>query len=76
MKDELLNFYFCYQPLNFRTKIVRKWLSVIQGQEWKDIRSSVTPAFTTGKIKRVNQNSITNYQIYKIQIFQSDVAAD
>jgi hypothetical protein len=27
----------------------------MRGQEWKDIRSSVTPAFTTGKIKRVIQ---------------------
>jgi cytochrome P450 family 3 subfamily A len=34
---------------------MRKWLSLMRGQEWKDIRSSVTPAFTTGKIKRVIQ---------------------
>nr|CAH0100563.1 unnamed protein product [Daphnia galeata] len=40
--------------LNFRKKIVRKWLSILKGQEWKDIRSSVTPAFTTGKIKRMS----------------------
>lgn len=25
----------------------------MKDQEWKDVRSSVTPAFTTGKIKRV-----------------------
>ena len=28
-------------------------MSIMRGQEWKDVRSSVTPAFTTGKIKRV-----------------------
>jgi cytochrome P450 family 3 subfamily A len=32
---------------------MRKWMMLMKGQEWKDIRSSVTPAFTTGKIKRV-----------------------
>lgn len=36
------------------TKVMRKWLTVMKGQEWKDIRSSVTPAFTTGKIKRMS----------------------
>jgi cytochrome P450 family 3 subfamily A len=39
--------------MEMKTKIIRKWLSLMKGQEWKDIRSSVTPAFTTGKIKRV-----------------------
>jgi hypothetical protein len=29
-------------------------VSSARGQEWKDIRSSITPAFTTGKIKRVS----------------------
>nr|CAH0100173.1 unnamed protein product [Daphnia galeata] len=37
-----------------KTKVIRKWLSMMKGQEWKDIRSSVTPAFTTGKIKRMS----------------------
>jgi cytochrome P450 len=27
-------------------------VSIMRDQEWKDVRSSVTPAFTTGKIKR------------------------
>ncbi|XP_046449638.1 cytochrome P450 3A14-like [Daphnia pulex] len=42
------------RSFQMRTKIIRKWLSVMKGQEWKDIRSSVTPAFTTGKIKRMS----------------------
>ncbi|EFX77992.1 hypothetical protein DAPPUDRAFT_225529 [Daphnia pulex] len=42
------------RTFNFKTKIVRKWLTVVKGKEWKDIRSSVTPAFTTGKIKRMS----------------------
>ena len=28
-------------------------MTLILDQEWKDVRSSITPAFTTGKIKRV-----------------------
>lgn len=28
-------------------------ITIMKDQEWKDVRSSVTPAFTTGKIKRV-----------------------
>ena len=35
-------------------KYVRKMVSLIKDQEWKDVRSSVTPAFTTGKIKRMS----------------------
>ena len=34
-------------------KVIRKMVSLIQNQEWKDVRSSITPAFTTGKIKMV-----------------------
>ena len=34
-------------------KVIRKMVSLIRNQEWKDVRSSITPAFTTGKIKRV-----------------------
>ena len=30
-------------------------LTEMQDQEWKDVRSSITPAFTTGKIKRVRK---------------------
>ncbi|XP_057367195.1 cytochrome P450 3A2-like isoform X1 [Daphnia carinata] len=37
-----------------QTKIVRKWVAMMKGQEWKDVRSSVTPAFTSGKIKRMS----------------------
>nr|CAH0100172.1 unnamed protein product [Daphnia galeata] len=40
--------------MEMKTKIIRKWLSLMKGQEWKDIRLSVTPAFTTGKIKRMS----------------------
>ena len=38
-------------------KVTRKMVSLIQDQEWKDVRSSITPAFTTGKIKRVSYHS-------------------
>jgi len=35
-------------------KYFRKMLTVTQNQEWKDIRSAVTPTFTSGKIKRMS----------------------
>ena len=36
-----------------KDKYSRKFVSLIRNQEWKDVRSAVTPAFTTGKIKTV-----------------------
>ncbi|CAG0924688.1 unnamed protein product, partial [Notodromas monacha] len=36
-----------------QVKYIRKFLFVISGQDWKDVRSSVTPAFSSGKIKKV-----------------------
>ncbi|CAG0923875.1 unnamed protein product, partial [Notodromas monacha] len=35
-----------------QVKYIRKFLFVISGQDWKDVRSSVTPAFSSGKIKK------------------------
>jgi len=37
-----------------RAKYFRKIISVIRDQEWKDVRSSISPTFTTGKIKRMS----------------------
>ncbi|GFS35532.1 cytochrome P450 3A13, partial [Nephila pilipes] len=34
-------------------KIVDNMLSVVNGEDWKRIRTIVTPTFTTGKIKRM-----------------------
>jgi len=33
-------------------KFLRKMVSLMENQEWKDVRSALTPSFTTGKIKR------------------------
>lgn len=41
-------------------KVVRKMVSILENQEWKDVRSSITPAFTTKKIKRVSINSLAH----------------
>jgi len=45
--------FMFFQSFEIKTKVMRKWLIMMKGQEWKDVRSSVTPAFTSGKIKRV-----------------------
>jgi cytochrome P450 len=34
-------------------EIVRKFLFVMPGSEWKEARNAVTPAFSSGKIKKV-----------------------
>ncbi|KAF8796996.1 Cytochrome P450 3A11 like protein [Argiope bruennichi] len=34
-------------------KVVDKMLSIVQGDDWKRIRSIITPTFTTGKLKRM-----------------------
>jgi len=34
------------------TKILRRLLSIMTGQEWKDVRAAISPTFTSGKIKR------------------------
>ncbi|GFS49391.1 cytochrome P450 3A8, partial [Nephila pilipes] len=34
-------------------KVIDKMLSVIRGEDWKRVRTIVTPTFTTGKIKRM-----------------------
>uniref|UniRef100_A0A915DZD5 Cytochrome P450 n=1 Tax=Ditylenchus dipsaci TaxID=166011 RepID=A0A915DZD5_9BILA len=36
-----------------KNSIIRNAMSIVTGEDWKRIRSRVTPAFTTGKIKRV-----------------------
>ncbi|CAL8086099.1 unnamed protein product [Orchesella dallaii] len=35
-----------------KDSIVNKLLNVLKGQEWKNVRSTISPAFTTGKIRR------------------------
>nr|QST15048.1 CYP360A8 protein [Diaphanosoma celebensis] len=35
-------------------KYFRKMMDILRDQPWKDVRSSVSPAFTTGKIKKMS----------------------
>jgi hypothetical protein len=39
-----------------KKKYVRKMLDVLNDQQWKEVRAAVSPAFTTGKIKKVNEH--------------------
>jgi len=47
--------FVCYYMQNFplKTKVMRKVLIRLLDQEWKDVRTAVTPIFTSGKIKKV-----------------------
>ena len=36
--------------------LIHNMLTNLGGQEWKDVRSAVSPTFTTGKIKRMFQS--------------------
>jgi hypothetical protein len=54
LPNVLHHIWFTFQNITFESKVVRRMVSSARGQEWKDIRSSITPAFTTGKIKRVS----------------------
>lgn len=42
------------QEFIVQLKYTRRMITMIRDQTWKDIRSSITPAFTSGKIKRVS----------------------
>nr|QST15041.1 CYP360A1 protein [Diaphanosoma celebensis] len=42
------------RSFDIRAKYFRKMISLIRGDEWKEVRSSVSPTFTTGKIKRMS----------------------
>ncbi|XP_046646973.1 cytochrome P450 3A24-like [Daphnia pulicaria] len=43
------------RSFSVKRKVFRKMLTIIQDKEWKDVRSSVTPVFTTGKIKLMSK---------------------
>ena len=46
-----------FQKIEFpEMKVFRYMLSSMENQPWKDVRSAVTPTFTSGKIKRVLQS--------------------
>nr|QST15047.1 CYP360A7 protein [Diaphanosoma celebensis] len=38
----------------FKTKYFRKIVSLIRDEEWKEVRSAISPTFTTGKIKKMS----------------------
>jgi hypothetical protein len=51
--ESILCNHFFFKSFSVKRKVFRKMLTIIQDKEWKDVRSSVTPVFTTGKIKLV-----------------------
>ena len=38
---------------NPETSLMANLLTVLEDEQWKNVRSAITPAFTTGKIKNV-----------------------
>nr|QST15045.1 CYP360A5 protein [Diaphanosoma celebensis] len=42
------------RDFTLRAQYLRKMVTVVRDQEWKDIRSAVTPTFTIGKIKKMS----------------------
>jgi len=42
-----------HMDYHVHTKYIRKFLDILQDQEWKDVRSAISPVFTTGKIKKM-----------------------
>ena len=49
---------------------------MVRDQTWKDIRSSVTPAFTTGKIKRVIKKAHFPITVNNCFVNKTDVGFD
>nr|CAH0107507.1 unnamed protein product [Daphnia galeata] len=43
------------RTFEIKRKVCRKMMTVLQNKEWKDVRSSVTPVFTSGKIKLMSK---------------------
>ncbi|EFX88290.1 hypothetical protein DAPPUDRAFT_311602 [Daphnia pulex] len=67
------------RSFGIQTKVMRKWMMLMKGQEWKDIRSSVTPAFTTGKIKRMSgliRDCVSNLSDQMSRLTESDGKID
>ncbi|CAG0890358.1 unnamed protein product [Darwinula stevensoni] len=40
--------------LPMKDKVLSKMLTMLKGQEWKDVRSAVSPVFSSGKIKKMS----------------------
>ncbi len=60
---------FTLQSFEMKAKYIRKMISLIRDDEWKEVRSAVSPTFTTGKIKRVRFVNKYIHNILLIRIF-------
>jgi len=44
------------RPIMIHEPVIENMLTSLEGQQWKDVRSILSPTFTTGKIKRMFQH--------------------
>ena len=49
----LLTKAFAFKEPFFEAQYWRKMLSILAGEEWKEVRRHLSPAFSSGKIKKV-----------------------
>ena len=46
-------FVFIFQKVPFDDKIFSSFLTTVQDEQWKRLRSIITPTFSTGKLKQM-----------------------
>ena len=62
---------FITQDFVVQQKVIRKIVSLILNQEWKDVRSSITPAFTEGLATLIFSKMLQQFFFRQFCVFSS-----